>query len=143
MSLGYRFVKSIIVSVEDYTENYTRTKESPKYQFGDITKTTAIRAWNGVAGTLQKGIIAVVGAEGPAMNLMRFINMCRTNNELDALEIDEGRGKELWDLLNKRFTPIYIADFSAEWFSSEMDGDDVWTMPKFKAFRILLPYLKE
>ena len=143
MPLIYRCVKSLIGVVEDYTDNYTRTKESPKYQFGDITKTTATRVWNGVAGTLQKGVIAVVGAEGPAMNLMRFINMCRTNNELDALEIDDGRGKELWDLLNKRFTPIDIADFSAEWFSSEMDGGDVWATPKFKAFRILLPYLEE
>lgn len=143
MSLGYRCVKSLIGAVEDYTDNYTRTKESPKYQFGDITKTTAIRAWNGVAGTLQKGIIAAVGAEGPAMNLMRFINTCRDNNDLDVLEIDDGRGKELWDLLNKRFTPMDISEFSAEWFSSEMDGDDVWVMPKFKAFRILLPYLEE
>ena len=77
------------------------------------------------------------------MSLMRFINMCRANNELDALEIDDGRGKELWDLMDKRFTPIDIANFSAEWFSSEMDGGDVWAMPKFKAFRILLPYLEE
>jgi hypothetical protein len=129
--------------VQGYTETYTKTDESPDYQFGDITKTTLTRAWNGLACGLQRGIIMrATNAEEPATTLMSYINTCRYQNGKEVFTIDEGRGHELWTLLVKRFTPMEVAEFSSSWWSSGIDGEDVWQMPKFKAFRILMPYME-
>ena len=128
--------------VSSYTETYTKTAESPDYQFGDVTKTTAIRVWNGLGQGLQRGIMRVTNAEEPATTLMSFLNTIRIQNGKEGLALDEGRGHELWTLLVKRFTPLEVSEFSSALWSSGIDGDNVWEMPKFKAFRILLPYLE-
>ena len=128
--------------VSCYTDTYTKTAESPDYQFGDVTKTTATRVWNGLGQGLQRGIMRVTNAEEPATTLMGFINTVRIQNGKEGLSSEEGRGHELWTLLVKRFTPIAVSEFSSAWWSSGIDGDNVWEMPKFKPFRILLPYLE-
>jgi len=129
--------------VENYTDTYTKTEDHPDYQFGDVTKTTALRAWNGVAGGFQRHIIMrITNAEEPATTLMSYINTCRHQNGKEVFTIDKGRGHDLWTLMVKRFTPLEVAHFSSSWWRSGMEGDNVWEMPEFNSFRILLPYLE-
>ena len=84
----------------------------------------------------------VTNAEEPATTLMGFINTVRIQNGKEGLSSEEGRGYELWTLLVKRFTPLDVSEFSSALWTSGIDGDNVWDMPKFKGFRILLPYLE-
>jgi len=137
------FLKSLTTKIQqgvsEYTEGYTQT---PDYQFGDVTKTTLRKVHVGISGGIQRSLFRVWGTESPSMHLISLLNTVRHENQLDILDPHEGRGQELHTLIQTRFTPIEVSEFSSAWWSSGIDGDDVWTDSSFQAFRHLLPFLE-
>jgi hypothetical protein len=83
-----------------------------------------------------------LGTESPTLHLISLLNTVRHENQLDILDPHEGRGQELHTLIQTRFTPIEVSEFSSAWWSSGINGDDVWTDSSFQAFRNLLPFLE-
>ncbi len=95
-----------------------------------------------VTSATQRSLFRVWGTESPTLHLISLLNTVRHENQLDILDPHEGRGQELHTLIQTRFTPMEVSEFSSAWWSSGIDGDDVWTDSSFQAFRHLLPFLE-
>jgi hypothetical protein len=140
------FLKTLTTKIQqgvsEYTEGYTKTPESPDYQLGDVAKTTLRKVHVGISGGFQRSLLRVCGTESPTMRLFGLLNTVRHDNQLDILNPHEGLGLELHTLIQTRFTPIEVSEFSSAWWSSGIDGVNVWTETSFQAFRNLRPFLE-